>query len=239
MNKKQREAQKRREHIKRLQEDKAKRRKGSSLERAEPQKVERPKILIVCEGKNTEPSYFSQFKLTNAEVIPIGEGKNTLTLVESVPKVIEKLNQDFDQVWCVFDKDDFPNENFDNAISKAKSLGYNVAYSNQAFEFWLILHFEGHNGGAMHRDDYCNVLNRHLGKFGLTYDCDSKIITADFFEVMLSLTGKMANDKPQTFQNLAIDRAMKIEKYHDGETPSNSESSTLMHELVKELNKYK
>lgn len=239
MNKRQKEARKRREHKKRLQEAKARRRKGSSLERSEPRKNERPKILIVCEGENTEPSYFSQFRLTNAEVIPIGEGKNTLTLVESVPRVIENLNQEFDQVWCVFDKDDFPNENFDNAISKAEGLGYNVAYSNQAFEFWLILHFEGHNGGAMHRDDYCAKLNRYLSDFGLVYDCESKIITSDFFEVMLSLTGKTIDGNPQTLQDLAINRSKRIEKYHDGETPSNSESSTLMYKLVEELNRYK
>lgn len=239
MNKKLKEAQKRREHKKRLQKAKARRRKENSLERAEPQKLERPKILIVCEGENTEPSYFSQFKLTNAEVFPIGEGKNTITLVESVPKIIDNLNQNFDQVWCVFDKDDFPNQNFDNAIAKAVSLGYNIAYSNQAFEFWLILHFEAHNGGAMHRDDYCKRINKHLEKYGLAYDCDSKIITTDFFEILLSLTGKIINNKPQALQDLAISRSMKIEKYHEGETPANSESSTLIHKLVEELNKYR
>lgn len=239
MNKRQKEAQKRQEHKERILAAKARRRKGSSLERAEPQKSERPKILIVCEGKNTEPSYFSQFKLTNAEVFPVGEGKNTLTLVDSVPKLIEKLNQSFDQVWCVFDKDEFPNENFDNAVSKANSLGYRVAYSNQAFEFWLILHFEGHNGGAMHRDDYCGRLNRHLVNFDLVYNCDSKIISPEFFELMLSLTERSTKDRPQTLQDLAIERSIKIEAYHEGETPANAESSTLMHKLVEELNKYK
>ncbi len=228
MNKRQKEAQKRQEHKKELQAAKARRRKGSPLARAEPQKIERPKILIVCEGKNTEPSYFSQFKLTNAEIFSVGEGKNTLTLVESVPKYVEKFNQDFDQVWCVFDKDEFPNENFDNAVSKANSLGYRVAYSNQAFEFWLILHFEGHNGGAMHRDDYCKRLNRHLANFGLVYDCDSKFISPDFFELMLSLTERSTKDKPQTLQDLAIERSKKIEAYHEGEIPSRAESSTLI-----------
>lgn len=37
---------------------KSNRRKEITLERTEPSKLERPTILIVCEGENTEPSYF-------------------------------------------------------------------------------------------------------------------------------------------------------------------------------------
>ncbi|MGN6417310.1 MAG: RloB domain-containing protein [Pseudobacter sp.] len=29
-----------------------------------------------------------------------------------------------------------------------------IAYSNQAFEYWLILHFEDHQGGKIDRNDY-------------------------------------------------------------------------------------
>jgi hypothetical protein len=47
---------------------KANRRKEPVLERAVPTKLERPTILIVCEGENTEPSYFSQFKLSTATI---------------------------------------------------------------------------------------------------------------------------------------------------------------------------
>lgn len=240
MNKKRQEALKRQEHKKRLLEAKAKRRGETALDRGEPTRSEHAKILIVCEGKNTEPSYFSQFKLTNAEVIPIGQGKNTITLVESVGRIIDNVDKEFDQVWCVFDKDDFPSQNYDNAIAKADSLGYKVAYSNQAFEYWFLLHFEAHNGGAMHRDDYCGRINHHLAPYNVSYDCDSKSVSLDFFEIMLSLTGKTNDDgKPQTLQDLAISRSKQIEKYHDLETPSNSESTTLVYRLVEELNRYK
>lgn len=238
MNKNQQQTLKREEHKKRLREAKARRRGEISLERAEPTRNERSNILIVCEGKNTEPSYFSQFKLSNAEVYPVGEGKNTITLVESVGKIINNLDKSFDQVWCVFDKDDFPNQNYDNAIAKAKSLNYNVAYSNQAFEYWFILHFETHNGGAMHRDDYCKRINDHLQGYNLKYDGDSKFVSSGFFEVMLSLTGRIIDDKPETLQDLAINRAKNIESHHTGETPANSESITLVHNLVESLRSY-
>ena len=42
---------------------KAKRRTEVSFERPEPILAEKPTILIICEGKNTEPSYFNQFRL--------------------------------------------------------------------------------------------------------------------------------------------------------------------------------
>lgn len=238
MNKKERERIKRVAHRQRIKEAKERRRNGGQVERPDPSKDERPKILIVCEGKNTEISYFSQFKLTTAEIYPVGEGKNTLTLIESVKGIIDRSETDYDQVWCVFDKDDFPSQNFDNAIKKSKSLGYKVAYSNQAFELWFILHFEAHNGGAMHRDDYCNKLNQYLLHFNCRYDCESKVVESDFFEVMLSLTGRIIDEKEESLQDLAISRAKKINSYHEGKTPANSESSTLVYELVEELKQY-
>ncbi len=41
-----------------------------------------------------------------------------------------------------FDKDDYSNEQFNNAIFKVESSGINVAWSNEAFELWLLYHFE-------------------------------------------------------------------------------------------------
>lgn len=43
---------------------KAQRRKEPSLERPAAELTENPSILIVCEGENTEPSYFNQFRIT-------------------------------------------------------------------------------------------------------------------------------------------------------------------------------
>lgn len=66
-NKKEEQALKRKRHIE--ERRKAKRRKRNeepNLERPEPQKEEKQKILIVCEGENTEPSYFNKFKLSTA-----------------------------------------------------------------------------------------------------------------------------------------------------------------------------
>jgi RloB-like protein len=91
------------------------RRNPPNVDRSAPILPEKPTILIVCEGKNTEPSYFRQFRLASATVKALGLGFNTVSLVESAIDIANKGK--YDQVWCVFDKDDFSFENFNNAIN--------------------------------------------------------------------------------------------------------------------------
>jgi hypothetical protein len=158
-----------------------------------PNRLERQRFLIVCEGLNTEPDYFRRFrqyfKLANAEVVEIGGAGETIRVVERAEA--ESKKSQFDQIWVVFDKDDFPAHNFDNAVNMAKAAGFFAAYSNQAFEYWLILHFEDHQGGAMHRDLYSDKLNEHLAPFKVAYDASgSKHISAAFFQVLMGTDEK-------------------------------------------------
>ncbi|HFA47898.1 MAG TPA: RloB domain-containing protein, partial [Bacteroidetes bacterium] len=114
-NKRDEQIQKKKKHLEGLR--KAKRRKRNQepiLERPEPQKEKKQKLLIVCEGGNTEPSYFKKFKLATATIKAVGEGYNTITLVDRAVQL--STEEEYNQVWCVFDKDDFPNQNFNSAI---------------------------------------------------------------------------------------------------------------------------
>lgn len=98
-------------------------------------------MLIVCEGEKTEPNYINGLiKSLNKDFLSaelVGEGYNTTSLVERA-KVLAN-NGSYGNVWVVFDKDSF--SQFDEAIENAEKHGYNVAYSNQAFELWYLLHF--------------------------------------------------------------------------------------------------
>lgn len=219
-------------HNARRKAAKLKRSEAPQLERNTPEKIEKERILIVCEGKNTEPSYFNLFRLTSATIRTVGDGKNTISLVQEARKISEK--EEYDQVWCVFDKDDFPNENFNNAIYMAQGFDFKVAYSNQAFEYWLILHFEDHQGGAMNRSEYCEKLNSYLAKFNVKYDCDGKMITQEIFDVLTSIS---LNRK--TYQQIAVERAKRNMPHFQGINPALAESSTLVFELVEELEKFK
>ena len=101
-------------------------------------------FLIICEGVNTEPDYFNAFRLTSANVKAVGQGMGTLTLVQKAINIKEQEKRKgriYNQNWVVFDKDDFPENDFNSAILLAQQNGFEVAYSNQAFEFWFLLHF--------------------------------------------------------------------------------------------------
>jgi hypothetical protein len=218
--KKEREQEQREAH----KQQKKRKREVVTLERPEPKLSEYEKILIVCEGKNTEKSYFDAFKKmlrlasVTIEIIPapVGikpRGTDPKTIVNKAKKLRDlekKTKEPFTQVWCVFDHDPSPespkkSENFNNFVAKARSLGFGVAYSNQGFEYWLLLHFEHHLGEPMHRDLYADKINLHLAPHRLKYDKD-KIVTSEFFEVLQAIdagTGKMR-------QTLATERAKKI-----------------------------
>jgi hypothetical protein len=101
-------------------------------------------FLIVCEGENTEPDYFKAFRMTAATVKALGQAMNTMALVNKAISIREADHQkkrEYDQCWVVFDKDDFPAQDFNQAIQLAEKNGFRVAYSNQAFEYWFLLHY--------------------------------------------------------------------------------------------------
>jgi len=84
--------------------------------------------------------------------------KHAIDLKEKADK-----NIPYSHVWCVFDRDSFQAQQFNQAIQRAVSNGIQVAYSNEAFEFWYILHFEYLQAG-LNREKYKNKLTGHLKK---------------------------------------------------------------------------
>ena len=65
----------------------------------------------------------------------------------------------YDSVWAVFDKDSFPDNNFNSAIAKAEANGINVAWSNEAFELWYLYHFQNRIT-AMSRDEFKTAISK-------------------------------------------------------------------------------
>lgn len=251
-NKKQKDIDSKKRHSQQLKTIKLRKRGNVDLNRTEGTLPEKKSFLIFSEGKNTEKSYFEQFKLPTVEVEVIGAGRNTYSLIEYAIPIIKQKNSirlkngksKFDEVWCVFDADpklDNPQQltNFKNAIDLANSNNIKVAYSNQAFEYWFILHFEDHQGGAMHRDDYNDKINSHLKPLGCSYDGkNSKLVSEEFFTQMLVIVEESRDGVKITRQDKAIQRAKKILLYHqqNGTSPAKAESSTTVFELVEKLN---
>lgn len=248
-NKKEVEKQKAEAHKLKLAEAKARRRAEPSLQRPEPTLDIKPTILIYCEGQNTEPSYFNKFKVSSVTVDAFGEGKNTLSLVKEAINLkvkAEANGKPFEQVWCVFDADPKPDnpkqlENFNAAVALAKKSGLKTAYSNQAFEYWLILHFEDHQGGAMPRTDYDGKLNGYLQPYGVSYDGNgSKFVTPEIFSILFEEVRTTKDGLPISRYNEAARRAKKNYENHseDHSNPGKEESSTLVYQLVEVLLKH-
>lgn len=209
------------------------RRSTQSLYRSKPYLTEKQTILIVCEGKNTEPSYFRQFKLKSASIKTVGSGFNTLSLVKKAIEISEI--EKYDQIWCVYDKDDCNDIDFNMAFNLAINNKFHVAYSNQAFEYWLILHFEDHQGAKMHRSDYKSKINKLINQYSIQYDGNrSKLISKDFFDLLRSLDDK--TNKNRT--DLAIERARRNYNHFDHSNLAKEESSTTVFKLVEEILKY-
>lgn len=151
---------------------------ASSFRRVVGQRPKRRFYLIVCEGKETEPNYFEAIrqrlpKEMVKRVTIEGTGRNTLTLVEYVEKLIEQRRcQDlppFYEIWVVMDKDSFPEADFDNAIQQIEQHSvqsdfgkWSAAWSNEAFELWYLLHFTEQTGGPIHRKKYAARLKKFL-----------------------------------------------------------------------------
>ncbi|MEX1041366.1 MAG: RloB family protein [Pirellulaceae bacterium] len=121
-------------------------------------------ILVVTEGKVTEPAYLYSFqKKIGRSAITLdvrGIGGAPRTIVENAVALKQELLEDpGDQVWAVFDTDD--HANLANSIQMARDNGIHVALSNPCFELWLLLHFQD-SPGMQHRDKITAMVRQHV-----------------------------------------------------------------------------
>ncbi len=157
----------RKEEIAKLKQERKKAK--AAKKRKENVREKLVRFLIVCEGKKTEPYYFEALvdncvSTVREETIK-GVGRATVALVDrtqEIKKDLERKNaMSFDRVWVVFDKDDF--DDFNEAIEKAHKLGFNSAWTNEAFELWYCLHFVYLDTGIS-RSDYIEKLEEAFSK---------------------------------------------------------------------------
>lgn len=181
--------------------------------------VREPKqrFLIVCEGEQTEPNYFRAFRVPGkVEVTVLGEGRDPLALVETAE---DKRDEDeYDQVWCVFDRDDVPRERFNRALERARRTGVRVAYSNQAFELWYVLHFEFANS-VLTRQRYCEKLGR--------------LLETPYIKNTSTLYERLRARQPEALRN-----AERLLAQYEPSNPAEDDPSTTVHLLVQQLNRF-
>jgi hypothetical protein len=157
-------------------------RDGDSRIGRRPAKLDpKHRILIVCEGKVTEPEYFRALqhefrnRLVHVEIdkqagVPLTVVERAIALDETA-KDESRYNKDdnlrFDEVWCVFDVDAHPR--LDDALKLAKESGFEVALSNPCIELWALLHFT-ERSERIHRHEAQSSLREFLPKYDKKLD---------------------------------------------------------------------
>lgn len=208
-------------------------------QRKQNTRTKRSFYLIVCEGTKTEPYYFEGLRkklpphvLELVELAIEGTGRNTLGVIAEALKSKERIEiqpgRVVDEVWAVFDRDGFPNQDFDNAIKKANQLGVFCAWSNEAFELWYLLHFQ-HFQNAMPRQDYRSKLEQELSRcMGKPFSYEKN--SQDMFD-LLNQHGDVLK---------AISRAKALEEQFIGRTDyAHHNPCTTVYVLIEKLRSQK
>lgn len=127
-------------------------------------------IRVLTEGEVTERQYL-RLICQDSVKLQFGKSKSTpIQLVEeakrdqSNDRGRRNVNRSFDEVWCIFDRDD--HHRFDEAIRVAEKAGIRTAVSNPCFELWLLLHVQQQTAyiSASMAQTLANELNLADGK---------------------------------------------------------------------------
>lgn len=194
-----------------------------------------PYTMIVSEGIKTEPLYLKGFvrkindKYKNISKEPhvqvYGTARNTQSLLRFVDKMITNGEwAHFKKFWLVYDKDDFPLDNFDNTQFEAevrKNPDMAVAWSNESIELWFLLHFQDYHSNNG-RKQYIEKLNEYF---------DYSKTREDLYDVLME-KGSLTDAKRRA-------KKMCQEFLEAGESSMAAMvPATRMYELVEELEHY-
>ena len=182
------------------------------------------KVLIACEDTKSSRFYFTRmikdYGLRGQVVFAKHIGTNPMKVLEAI-KIHLLKDSSFDEKWIVIDKDSYSKSEFNGTIASAKALDINVAYSNEAYELWILLHFKDQKA-------YINrlQLNKEL-KDLVDYEKNNEFI----YEIIKSK------------QNEAIKRSKNLIKFfmdiNGTSNPFDDNPSNTIYKLVESLEKLK
>jgi RloB-like protein len=210
-----------------------KRTRGSqALRRRSPHRPEKTRILIVCEGRETEPNYFRRLRDEEpvrqkfSVVVQKGKGGSCLAVVQQAIAELEKAaarGEDYDEVWCVFDVEQAgQREQVIKARARAEKHKTQLALSNPSFECWLLAHFVRTKKSFAGCDEVIEELHKHWRReFGQDYEKNDEHLYA-----------RLA-DRTQK----AIDNARKVREHDWASSPDivDCNSATDVYLLVERL----
>jgi hypothetical protein len=203
-------------------------RSGSDvLRRRKPRVEPRERILIVCEGRATEPGYFRSLRqelraapivimINDESGVPKTLVERAIELKRDAEKVAKRerdSNLCYDEVWCVFDVDTHPN--LTAALQQAAANSIHVALSNPCFELWILLHFANQTA-AIDSRAAGSACRKHLPRY------------------QKHITYAELKDRYST----AVDRARALEAWQNSRDNSGGNPSTNVHTLTDRLHAF-
>lgn len=217
-------------------------------------------FIIFCEDTHSEPIYFECFETPSIKVSAIRNQKSNMkNVVNAIDKsvldgIFEKdingyfCSQEGIEVWCVFDRDESnlsKNDiEFNLAIDSAKGNNLKVAWSNDSFELWILLHFidiQYNDLNATKRTYYYDKLTEYFSSHTSPNDFLKKVKIRPNFGYKFHLKSE------RNFKNIvlpellprtetAIERAKKLCEYqYEQHDNSKKAPCTLVFELVERL----
>lgn len=133
------------------------RRQPGQTGRRAPMREQYDKVLIVCEGKKTEPNYFRGLiqwhDISSVNIHISGDcgsaPPSVVTHGIDLYRAAQELGEPYDRVYCVFDRDSYhlPSQNkvYQQALDQIQrampASVFFAANSVPSFEYWLLLHF--------------------------------------------------------------------------------------------------
>ena len=196
-----------------------------------PKRSSRPQpqrrlVHVLTEGRRTEVEYFAKWASEVRDRVTVTFDPfhgAPLSLVERAADLVEQRRRafrrgrdeaQFDEIWCVFDRDDHPF--VAEAIALANRHNIGVSYSNPCFELWLVLH--------------TTDLRRHT---------ERQAVQATSAQLGLTQGKGLHPDAWPTLRptwELADARSAALDQLHDGNgSPPGSNPSTSVGRLVKSL----
>jgi hypothetical protein len=205
-------------------------RSAKSFERKESVRQQYDYVLIVCEGKKTEPNYLqglcAHYGLSNANIrILQPPGNDPMSIVSFA---IDELNRegDYDRCYCVFDRDG--HTNYGAALQEIKRSEAGAAgklravVSAPCFEVWVLVHFvystaEYDSAGGVSacarvlkdvRKHFQGYTKGHIGVFDILMpNLDRAIINAGRLDRHNKATG---SNNPATEMHMLVDYLRRL-----------------------------
>jgi len=135
------------------------------------------RVLVVTEGEETEPLYLealcSELRLPQQRVQVLVHGSKSTRhtdpkgIVDYAKRERDKAQRSsseapFDEVWCVSDRDAWPEATVKCEIDRMHQLGFRLAFSNPCFELWYLLHYRRQTA-HIERDAAARALGQCMG----------------------------------------------------------------------------